>query len=317
MKTIVKKFINNFSGNPLDLAPTTLNVELTNICNLDCVMCPAYHVKRPKGYMDLQTFQDLLPEAVDLGVKQIGLFTTGESILHRQVGDFVRAAKETGLYIYMDINGNFIRQGVHEELVEAGLDSLKFGIDAPNQEIYSQVRRGGEFDKVLENLKKFDRVRKEFRSNMKLYALFIINALNQDCIDDFKEIFAPCVDEIEVSLILNQGEQFEGCDELVSPHLHDLMRRYRKRRPCINPFKRITISWDGYLTACCIDFELQLSYAKYEKGKLEEAWHNTKITELRHMMEINDHNLLPSICKNCDMTNYDIENLIIELNKIY
>ncbi|CAB1072245.1 hypothetical protein D1AOALGA4SA_1482 [Olavius algarvensis Delta 1 endosymbiont] len=100
MKDITKNYFNNFTLNTFDPAPTTLNVEVTNICNLRCVMCPANTVKRAKGYMGLNLFKNILKESVELGIKQIGLHTVGESLLHPEIVTFISESKKTGLYTY-------------------------------------------------------------------------------------------------------------------------------------------------------------------------------------------------------------------------
>lgn len=316
MKTITRNLIENFYQGLLTPEPTTLNVEVTNVCNLDCIMCPAHSVKRPKGMMDLDLYKDVLAEAVEMGIRQIGLHTVGESILHPRIAEFVSVSKATGLYTYMDVNGNRVRPGLAREIVAAGLDSLKFSIDAHEPGLYARIRRGGDLGKVMDNLKAFDAARKELNPSMRLYALYIISSLNEPYVEDFMNLVRPFVDEVEVSLVLNQGEQFDGYEGLVSPRLRELMDRHRKPKPCPNPFRRITVSWDGWLTACCIDFELQMAYAKYEKGRLREAWESQPLERMRQGMLDMDFAAMP-MCANCDMMLYDIPALCAELNEMY
>ena len=316
MKTITRNLIENFYQGRLTPEPTTLNVEVTNVCNLDCIMCPAHSVKRPKGMMDLDLYKDVLAEAVDMGIRQIGLHTVGESILHPRIVEFVSVSKATGLYTYMDVNGNRVRPGLAREIVAAGLDSLKFSIDAHEPGLYARIRRGGDLGKVMDNLKAFDAARKELNPSMRLYALYIISSLNEPYVEDFMNLVRPFVDEVEVSLVLNQGEQFDGYEGLVSPRLRELMDRHRKPKPCPNPFRRITVSWDGWLTACCIDFELQMAYAKYEKGRLREAWESQALERMRQAMLNMDFSAMP-LCANCDAISYDLASLCAELNEMY
>lgn len=317
MKEIIKRSIKNFDIEDFTHPqPSTLNVEVTNICNLSCIMCPASSVKRPRGMMKIELFKDVLDEAVEMGINQVGLHTVGESILHPEIEKFIQLSKSKNIYTYMDVNGNNFREGLHEAIIDSGLDSLKFSIDGHTQQIYSKIRRGGNLEKVFSNLKKMDFLRKQKKSKMKLYALYIICKENEQYVEAFKKMFAPYVDEIEISCILNQGEQVEGYEGLCSPKLTDIMARRRKMNVCPNPFKRINISWDGYLTACCIDFELNLVYGKFEKGKLKELWNNEKIKLIRK--KIQTFNLTDlKLCKNCDLIFNDIAGIMEEINKLY
>jgi wyosine [tRNA(Phe)-imidazoG37] synthetase (radical SAM superfamily) len=318
MKKITQNYITNFYSDICVPNPTTLNVEVTNICNLRCVMCPTHSVKRAKGFMDLALYKDILLEAVDLGIKQIGLHTVGESILHPEIVAFIEESKKTGLYTFMDVNGNLIREGDHERIIDAGLDSLKFSIDAHNTEIYKKVRIGGNFENVFDNLKKIDEIRKRKKANMRLYALYLINAINEKYFFDFKKKIGKYVDDIEVSLVMNQGEQVEAYEELslVSNRLTKLIEKHKKKIICPNPWKRINISWDGYLTGCCIDFELNMVYGKYEPGNLKELWNNKKINDIRNKVKNFDLDDLV-LCRNCDMIHNDVPNFRKELNEMF
>ncbi|CAB1082051.1 hypothetical protein D1AOALGA4SA_9689 [Olavius algarvensis Delta 1 endosymbiont] len=218
----------------------------------------------------------------------------------------------------MDINGNMVRQGDHEKIIDAGLDSLKFSIDAHDPNIYRKIRKGGNFETVLDNLKIFDDMRKHKKSNMRLYALYMINAINEKYFNDFREIIGKYVDDIEVSLVMNQGEQVEAYQELslVSTRIRNLIEKHKKQIICPNPWKRITISWDGYLTACCIDFELNMVYGKYEPGNLKRLWNSQKINDIRKKVKSLDLDDLV-LCRNCDMINYDIPRFRKELNEMF
>ena len=316
MKVIQKRLLEHFYQDTQNAVPTTLNVEVTNICNLDCIMCPAHHIKRKKGYLDLELYQQFLDEAIELGIQQVGLFSTGESVLHHQFPDFVRVTVDKGLYTYLDVNGNYFRKGQIEEIIDAGLSSMKFSIDAHNATIYDQIRQGGNFEKVIANLIKVDKYRKKTDSPMRLFTLYIISAINEHYIDDFKKLVAPYVDEIEFSLILNQAEQINNSTELQSSRLKHLIKQNTSPILCPNPWKRLNLSWDGYLSACCIDFEMQLNYGRYEPGNLKELWNNTKINQIRKEM-LTRHFATSSICKNCDMIHYDIPKICCEINEIY
>ena len=314
MKRITQNYVSNFDMARLDAAPTTLNVEATNVCNLRCVMCPQRTMRRARGFMDVELFRAILDEAADMGVTQVGLHTVGESILHPQLDRFVAASKARGLYTYLDVNGNAIAPGMHERLLDAGLDSLKFSMDAADPETYAKIRRGGDFHKVMENLKTFDRLRKERGHPMRLYAFYIICALNEQGVAAFKDVVGPYVDEVEYFTVLNQGEQYDGFEELSSPILREMMAKHRKPTVCPNPFRRINITWDGWLTACCVDFENALAYAKYEPGRLAELWQCAAARDIRAKMAALDLDDLP-LCRNCTMAQYDIPALCVDINE--
>ncbi len=316
MSVISQKIKENFiCSSYQEAVPSTLNVEVTNACNLDCVMCGSRDSKRSKGFMDINLYKNILDEAIDLGIKQVGLFSTGESILHPEIVEFIKISKSKNIYTYLDINGNKMNDRLIEDIVESGLDSLKFSLDAHTQEIYKQIRRGGNFDVVFENLKKVSQLRNQKGSKMRLSALYIIMNKNEQYIEQFKEKIEPYVDEIQFSIVHNLGNQFKGHTQFVSKMFDYIVDINKTLKPCPNPWKRIVISWDGFLTVCCIDFDLKLVYGKYEKGRLKEIWNNDKIKEFRNKMRDLNLSDVP-LCRQCSDIALDTINISVMLNDI-
>ena len=313
MTELTQKYINNLNKNLYSEIPTTLNVELTNKCNLNCVMCPTQNSKRDKGWMDLSLFKKILNESVDMGVKQVGLFTVGESILHPKIDKFISISKQRDVYTYLDTNGNHIRDDMYERIIDAGLDSLKFSIDAHCQDIYKQIRKGGHFNNVLNNLIKFDNLRKKKKSSLRLYAYYLINSINEKYIAEFINVVGPYVDEIEFFVVLNHGISESYYQTLFPKRYKSIMIKHKNEVCCPNPWKRIVLSWDGYLTACCIDFELSLSYGQYESGRLNASWNNDRATFIRNCMRDRNFDNIP-ICKQCDNVKYDVSSIALDIN---
>lgn len=57
-----------------------INLEPTNACNLNCIMC--IRGNRPIGMMQLDLFRHLIDEAADMGGVSLYLHVGGESLLH-------------------------------------------------------------------------------------------------------------------------------------------------------------------------------------------------------------------------------------------
>ena len=71
--------------------PDRLYIEITNVCNLDCVMCPTgLHVlDRSKGHMRWELFTKVIDEMAP-HVKTTTLHIWGEPLLHPKLVDMVR-----------------------------------------------------------------------------------------------------------------------------------------------------------------------------------------------------------------------------------
>lgn len=316
MKTIVKNIIKNFSISNLNLnnpRPNTVNIEATNICNLSCKMCR--RGKRAEGFIDLPLLLDFLPEAKKMGVKQIGLHTVGESILHPEIGKIIALCKKYDFYTYLDINGNTLTTDKAKALVDNGLDSVKFSIDAADDETYKKIRCGGRFSKVYQNIKKLKQIRDLNDSSLRIYALFIIMAENIHQKETFKTKMEHIVDEIQYTVINNNALRIS--ENSYEESRIDLLRVENEKKLCPNLWSRIVLSWQGEITMCCTDFNLDMSIGKYKKGNLSSLWSGSVAQGYRNAMLERKTDELPIICKNCDNLSFDVAKRTKLINEIY
>ena len=67
--------------------------------------------------------------------------------------------------------------------------------------------------------------------------------------------------------------------------------------PCPMVFGGIYITYEGYLAACCTNFDNHVVVADLNKMSLKEAWYGEKMTELRkrHL----EKDLKGLVCYNC------------------
>ena len=55
-------------------APSWVQVEINNTCNLRCVMCPRDAMSRPARHMTLEEFSDVADKCAAAGVPRLRLF---------------------------------------------------------------------------------------------------------------------------------------------------------------------------------------------------------------------------------------------------
>ena len=52
-------------------------------------------------------------------------------------------------------------------------------------------------------------------------------------------------------------------------------------KPCQLPFNRYHLTAEGYLTACCVDYELDLVFGNIKEDSLKNIWNNDTVQKLR------------------------------------
>lgn len=139
--------------------PVFANIEITTRCNLQCKYCARSMIKRQGEDMPCDLFVrilDLLPHAY-----RITLVGLGEPLMHPKVVDFVAHASSTKRRVALVTNAMLLDERMSSDLIHAGLDSIAFSIDEPNQEVANAVRKGTDFNRVIQNIKGFVDAAKE------------------------------------------------------------------------------------------------------------------------------------------------------------
>lgn len=112
----------------------SLILELTNACNFTCPFCPSESITRPKGFMSLDVFGEIVRQGVKdrlFGAIQFGLM--GEPFLHKSVFDMAAMASDAGLTVRCFTNGSLLSGKNIERWAHSKIDELYIsyrGIDA-------------------------------------------------------------------------------------------------------------------------------------------------------------------------------------------
>lgn len=285
--------------------PDTMLIELSNRCNNLCIFCANSKMTRKKGEIDFDFLKRILKEARDLGVSKVGFYTTGEPLIYNRLGEAVTLSKKLGFeYIYITTNGILAKSELIEDLVKKGLNSIKFSINAINANDYKFIHRTDNFNTVINNLKNAYKLRENKKLDFKLFVSYIATKYTEYDVNTIREFFKPYCDEVAIVNVRNQSGLMPIESEMLSCKNSDDKILAKRTIPCYYLFKTIIISYEGYLTGCCTDFQNYLAYADLNKNLLKDAWTNAIITNLRkqHLSGAIENNL----CNNCITNSIEI-----------
>jgi radical SAM protein with 4Fe4S-binding SPASM domain len=180
-----------------------LNVlmDQNNKCNLRCVMCGFSDPRVrdiPKYDMPFWLFEKIAREVFPRA-KYLALSCLTEPLMTK---DFPQRLDLLKVYTvpFTDIitNGILLNETVILKLIDAGVSRLALSIDGADPATYESVRIGAKFDKLTDNIKMFNRIKKQTRSELpKLRMNHVISGLN---IDRFRE-FLDFAESMEVQAI--------------------------------------------------------------------------------------------------------------------
>lgn len=318
MKNSIKERIiqnNQFDGKIECVFPRNMLLEPTNICNHRCLMCANSKGTKKRGMIDPEFAKRILKEAYDLGTREVGFYGMGEPLLNKDLEDYIVYAKELGYeYTYITTNGALLSKERAERLMDAGVDSIKFSINAANARDYQLIHGKDEFDLVMENLICADAMRKKRSREIALYISFVATRYTVSEEESFKVKYQGYVDDIVFIDCKAAGDMSSEINQYLSVSRKNTVSFENGICPMI--FNKLHITYEGYLSMCCDDLQNYLVVADLNTESLDEAWNNQYACDLRkrHL----EHNLKGTRCFNCmNNCNEAIEPLRPELASVY
>ncbi|MCX7919119.1 MAG: radical SAM protein [bacterium] len=145
--------------------PSTLLVEPTNRCNIDCVMC-FRHFSHNYSIGDMLpiTWEKLVP--ILPYVQEVNLQARGEPLLHKQLLSWVKQAKSAGTKVSFFTHGMLLTDEINQQLVSIPLDLLTISLDAATKTRFENIRLRADFDTIISNMKNLVAYKRKRKSSV-------------------------------------------------------------------------------------------------------------------------------------------------------
>ena len=300
-------------------SPTSIQVEVSNICNLKCIMCPIEDLKAKKGKLTRDQFEHIISQFPFL--RNIGLYGIGEPLNNPLLSEMVSICKSKKIYTEFVTNGTLLNEKKSGELIDSGLDKLFISLDSIRPENYESIRKGAKFRKVIENVKGFIQQRKSLGKSQPSVAVVVVlmNRNQQELAEIINFVYHLGVDSVLIkglnTAYLDQpgnlqydGEAFDevfslredfkskGFDiQLFSPHK-------KKEQRCHWPWISAFLTVNGDITPCCnCPDPAKLSFGNIFQQPFLEIWNSREYRDFRSTFRKE----MPAICRSCPDYSFD------------
>lgn len=231
-----------------------------------------------------------------LGTREVGFYATGEPLINSDLERYIAKAKKIGYtYIYITTNGALLTKDRMKSIITAGVDSIKFSINAGTEKRYEAIHGSKDFNKVLKNLRHLYDYRVQIGGAFKIYVSTI---LTRYTIEDGKilhELIKNIVDDHLIMHCINQAGSMHEINTLLA--MEEDTSPYASKGGCPLPFNKLHISYEGYLDMCCADFQNYLAVADLNNCSLKEAWECALFQDMRRKHR--QGALEGTLCYNC------------------
>ncbi len=293
----------------------SLAIEITNRCNLKCIMCCSHGDELYKGqrkshppYMDINFFKDIIDQYKKMPSlsKIVSPQFQGESLLHPQFTKFCEILEDAGINFRFTTNAMLLTPDISKTLLKfAHFRNISFSIDGVTKDTYEHIRVGAKFETVLSNIDTFLHLASSH--SVTTSVSFTCQDSNRHELNDFIRHWHGHTD-ININTVCYNGRP---ASYFWKP----------KRVPCQDPFTYMAILTGGKVTPCCRDYQYTFELGDLSQQSLDEVWNGQPYNELRKAQLEGDYDKY-KLCADCDtwmvhVTEKEIEYLDknIELEK--
>ena len=284
--------------------PLCLDIETTNVCNLDCIMCPrtvliARNEYSKLGFMHFDVYRKIIDEGEKYNLPSVKLQYLGEPLAHPDIAKQIKYAKDAGIVdVMFNTNATLLTEKKSHEILEAGIDALFFSFDSMDRDTYNKIRLGASYDKVLKNIHRFIEIKNKYGYE-KVHTRVSMTVMKPDIesIEQFQKYWLKYVDAAGFGIYNDVVGTLKD-----SPYVSNFV--------CAQPFQRMFIMWDGVSTPCCADDNRHYIYGNINKSSIYDVWHGTAAEKMRKMQIEGKYNKI-SLCKNCYVPHTTIDGQII------
>lgn len=287
----------NPKNNVVNEFPIHVDFEAASHCNLRCPFCFQSFNPPPPQLLKLEWFKKVIDEGVPKGLCSIKLQYRGEPLLHPQIAEMVKYAKDKGVIeVMFNTNATLLNEEKARALVKAGLDKIICSVDGYFKEMYERNRVGGKWEIVLENILRLQRIKKEFGSKKPIVRVQMLETKEnhphvKEYIDFWKDKVESVVIEGVVDYYKEYVESKEGKKEQVL---------ICKGFVCDQPWQRMFILSDGRITLCCGDRYQRMVLGNISKDSISDIWTSDRLKKFRELHVKGESHNLP-LCAQCDL----------------
>lgn len=270
-----------------------LNFDICTFCNHACKFCSNSDKRTIKNATSLENFEKTMDNVLKyIEINELGLSAKGEVFLNKDFAKIVKLCKQKYKipYVYVSSNGALCTKEKALEVLDAGLDSIKFSINATNRAKYKAVHKKDDFERVIKNFKMLLELKKQIFPHLKLFISSVLDDLSKDELKmHFEKIFYENFDLIDEIWYYPLG--FTAKTEVKSGKI---------LRKCAIIFNEIYINSDCSLGLCCKDYFDEMNFGSLLENDFLKLYNSKKFDIIRDAhIKSNFNGGGLELCKRC------------------
>jgi sulfatase maturation enzyme AslB (radical SAM superfamily) len=141
--------------------PKFIQIETTLACNAECPFCSHATLTRRPRRMEDWVWKKIIDETRGLGITYRP-FLINEPLADHRLGEIMRYIRQDPTaQIELNSNGELMKEERALEILDAGIDIIRFSIDGFSEETFSKARVGLDYELTVERTRRFVELARE------------------------------------------------------------------------------------------------------------------------------------------------------------
>lgn len=303
----------------LESYPRRLVFELTNACNLNCIMCGRNAADFKPTVFDMDVFRSFEP-LMDT-VEEVTLMGWGEPTIHPHFTEMLEIIDKHEARKYFCSNGMNLKK-IKQAIFDYKVDVFAVSLDGATDETNGRIRRGSKIDVIAEDLKEIVKYKKE--NNLSYpWINFVFCAMKSNLheLPDLVRLAAEIgIEEVKVVYLTVFEESLLqetlwGEEEKVRRYFNEAIAIGEElgivlklphfvgedesgdklHKDCYVAWRDFFLGSDGYVRPC---MSTPIQFFKYDAAKdFKEIWNAPEYQKYRAI--VNDQNGMDEPCTRC------------------
>ncbi|TFF97979.1 MAG: radical SAM/SPASM domain-containing protein [Promethearchaeota archaeon] len=307
--------------------PIRMQIEITDICNFNCVMCDRRNLKNIRELnhnISYKKFKNLINEIRPLYVTLNGL---GEPLFNKDIFKFLKLCGDNNITTSMPTNMSLMNEENRNQLVKYPPSILTFSLHGTTHELFEAITESSTYEKCIHNfealLSKIDRGKTDVR------ILFVLQSKNLEeynpmykflkkwkLLDSFR--LEPVFDFVPNQKVVPEKEEIEHAIEKLNFEIkkcknqrkksfliewkNKLLELFHRKKlqmtvPCLTPWISTYITATGNVLPCCYLTSEKYIMGNINKKPFRTIWNGKRYQAFRGLLINSRKNIME--CYRC------------------
>jgi len=231
-----------------------------------------------------ETWRKIVDDTRGLGVTYRP-FLQNEALVDRRIEEIVRFIKQDPTArVEINTNANALTEKRAAGLIDAGVDLMRFSVDAFSREVYDQCRVGLDYDRVVQNIERFVELVRDGDRHVVTDVRMIDMDINRHEQDAFVEFWSARADRASIVPLYNWPWD-EGVEMV--------------RKPCLKMREEMFFYTDGRAVLCCWDIAGRAVIGNVNETSVLDIWNGDTRRRFAEILARGERENI-ELCSRCD-----------------